>query len=406
MMDDVLGPLTAEEASFQEQIRVFLEANLTPDLRRAGALTMWAISQFDMSKAWQKILHAHGYGAVHWPSVYGGKGWTARQKLIWEYENTRAHAPKVMNMGRDLCAPCIMKFGTDAQKADFLPRILSGDDWWAQGFSEPNAGSDLAALQLKGEIGETDIVLNGSKIWTTFAQYANRIFCLARTGASPKKQMGISFLLIDMDTPGISLRPIHILSGDHEFNQVFFDNVRVPRSRVLGAENDGWSVVRYLLQYEHGGVTSRAMEMAERLDWLEQLASVEEDGEGNSLLNDPDFARRMGELFIDAEAISFAEREATALQRSGGPPSQLGELMAIRSREVGQAITELAMRAIGRYGAPFQKDARSIGSGVDAVGPDHILKPTPFYFAQRAATIAGGTPDIHRNNVAKRLLGL
>jgi alkylation response protein AidB-like acyl-CoA dehydrogenase len=264
----------------------------------------------------------------------------------------------------------------------------------------------LANLQLSGAPDGDHFVVNGSKIWTTFAQHANLMFCLTRTGRGAKKQMGVSFLLIDLTTPGIQVRPLYTIAGDHEFNQVFFNDVRVPRSCLLGEENDGWTVVRYLLQYEHGGIGSRAIDLSQRIDWLKQLATAEEDGEGRPLIANPDFVRRMAEVIIAAEGVAFAERELAKLAQGGGPPSPLGELLSIRSRDVGQAINDLAMRTIGVYGAPFQKPARTVGSGVAPVGPDYALKPMPFYLAQQAGKIAGGTPDIHRNNVAKRLLGL
>jgi alkylation response protein AidB-like acyl-CoA dehydrogenase len=405
-MSDPLENLSPEEQAFQAELRAFLRENVSDEMRQAARFTMWALSEFEYGRRWQKILHARGWGAVSWPVAYGGTGWSRTQRMIWSIECLRAGAPTVMNMGRDLCAPCIMEFGTQEQKDFFLPRILAGEDWWAQGFSEPGAGSDLRALRLSARSDGDAFVLNGSKIWTSFAQFANRIFLLVRSGSGPKAHDGISFLLADMDSPGITVRPIRVLSGDDEFCEVFFDQVRVPKSRLLGRENEGWGVVRHLLAYEHGGSGSRSFELTSRLAWLREIAALELDGEGRPLLENPDFVRRLAELEIEATAVGFAADELSRLARSGAPPSAVSELLAIRSRVLGQRMAELAMRAVARYGLPLQREARVVGSGVSPVGPDHALTPMPFYLGQRAATIAGGTDEIHHNNVARHVLGL
>lgn len=407
-MSDILDDLdlTDEEQAFRAEVREFLDASMNDEFRRAARFTMWLIAEFEYGRRWQKVLHQRGWGAVHWPKEYGGTGWSPMQLMIWNIECSRAQAPLVMNMGRDLCAPCIMKFGTPEQKERFLPKILSGDDWWAQGFSEPGVGSDLRGLQLKAQRDGGEFVLNGSKIWTSFANHANRIFCLVRSGSGPKKHDGISFLLMDMDTPGIEVRPITTIAGDVEFCQVFFNDVRVPESSLLGRENEGWEVVRYLLAYEHGGGTSRSVALVNRFNWLREIATLELDGSDRPLIENPDFLRRLAELRIELEAVAFAADELSKRARAGEPPSSAAELLAIRSRVVGQRITELAMRAIGRAGIPLQKEARMVESTTPLVGPDHALTPMPFYLAQRAATIAGGTDEIHHNNVARHVLGL
>jgi alkylation response protein AidB-like acyl-CoA dehydrogenase len=395
-----------EYEEFRAEVRAFLRDNVSDEMRQAARFTMWALSEFEYGRRWQKILHARGWGAVGWPVAYGGAGWTRTQRAIWNIECLRAGAPSIMNMGRDLCAPCIMEFGSQEQKDFFLPRILSGEDWWAQGFSESGAGSDLRALRMQALSDAQGFVLNGSKIWTSFAQFANRIFLLVRSGSGPKPHDGISFLLVDMDTPGISVRPIATLSGDPEFCEVFFDAVRVPKSRLLGSENEGWRVVRHLLMYEHGGGDDRSAQLDSRLAWLREIAALELDGEDRPLLENPDFARRLAELEIEVTAVAFAADELSRLARAGAPPSAATELLAIRSRVVGQRIAELAMRAVGRWGIPLQREARVVGSGVAPVGPEHALTPMPFYLGQRAATIAGGTDEIHHNNVARHVLGL
>lgn len=404
-MDIDAMELTAEEQIFRDGIRNFYAENLTPTLRRAAHLTTWTFPEFAYAREWQKTLNAHGYGAVNWPVEYGGAGFTPRQRLIWELETARAHPPEVMRMGRDYAAPCIMRFGTDEQKAFFLPRILSGEDWWAQGYSEPGAGSDLAALQLSAVPDGDDYILNGSKIWTTYAQYANRIFMLVRTSKGEKKQQGITFLLVDMDSPGIEIRPIINMAGEHEFNEVFFTDVRVPKSRRLGEEDEGWQVARYLLLFEHGaGIVRAAAELKRRASWVRSIAESEPDGHGGRLIDDPHFSARLARLEIKVEAADFAADQLILTTPAGTSPGPQAEMLNIRSREVDQALTELAHDALGPYAAADQLPARRVETEASPVGPDHALMPTAIYLAQRAATIAGGTPEIHRNNIARHLL--
>ena len=397
--------LTVEEIAFKNAIRQFYEENLTEEFRRAAQLTTWTFAEFEYGRRWQKILNEKGWGAPLWPVEYGGAGWTAKQRLIWELEKARAQPPEVMRMGRDYAAPCIMKFGTPEQKAFFLPRILSGEDWWAQGYSEPGAGSDLAGLKLAAVADGDHYVLNGSKIWTTFAHHANRIFLLARTAKMEKKQQGITFLLVDMDTPGIEIRPIINLAGEHDFNQVFFTDVRVPRSRCLGEENEGWAVARYLLLFEHGaGIVRSTAELRRRVGWVRQLAARESDGHGRSLLDDGDFVLKIAELEIGVEAADFAADQLLLTSRPGESPGSAAELLNIRMRELDQALTELAVEAVGYQGLPDQKRARYVVTDVAPIGPAHTLMPMPIFLAQRGATIAGGTPDVHRNNLSKHIL--
>jgi acyl-CoA dehydrogenase len=397
--------LTPAEIAFRNEVRDFFANNLTPQLRRAAQLTTWTFAEFEYGRQWQKILHQRGWGAPLWPVEYGGAGWNPRQRLIWELEKARAQPPEVMRMGRDYAAPCIMKFGTAAQKEFFLPRILAGDDWWAQGYSEPGAGSDLAALRLAAESDGDHYVLNGSKIWTTFAHHANRIFLLARTGRSEHKQWGITFLLIDMDSPGIEVKPIVNIAREHDFNQVFFTDVRVPKERRLGEENEGWAVARYLLLYEHGaGIVRSAAELRRRVGWVRGLAREELAGQGSSLSDDADFARRLAELAIGVEAVDFAADQLILTTDPSASPGAAAELLNIRMRELDQALTELAVEAVGYYGLVDQKEARRVVTDVTPIGPPHALMPMPVFLAQRGATIAGGTPDIHRNNLSKSLL--
>lgn len=403
---EFLSDLSPEEQKFQQEVRRFYAENLTEEFKDAGRLTMWALSEFEYGKRWQKILHKKKWGAPDWPVEYGGCDWTPKQRMIFAVETRLASPPEVMMMGRDLCAPCIMQFGTEEQKKKYLPRILSGDDWWAQGYSEPGAGSDLASLQLKAESDGDHYVLNGSKIWTTYAQHANKLFCLVRTGNFEKRQMGITFLLLDIDTPGIEIRPLINIAGDHEFNQVFFNNVRVPKSNRLGQEHEGWTVARYLLVFEHGMFASRGVAMQQRLDLIKEIASLESDGYGGRLIDDPVFSKRLAETSIMVDGHVFGTQQFLSSTDSDAPPSKEAAFFGNNVREHGQKMTELAMEAIGYYNMPHQIEARTVGSNVELIGAPHQLTPTPFYLNQRAASIAGGTPEIQRNNMAKNILGL
>lgn len=401
-----LDRLSDDEMAFRKEVRQFLNDNLTPRMIEARERTLWAYSDYKTSLQWHRILHAKGWAASHWPLEFGGTGWTTNQFLVWSLECARARTPLLAAMGHTFCAPCLMAFGTDAQKGEFLPAILSGDDCWAQGYSEPGAGSDLANLQMRATSDDDYYVLNGSKIWTTYAHHANRLFCLVRTSTEQKKQQGITFLLVDLDTPGITIRPILNLAGDHDFNQVFFDDVRVPKSRRLGEEGQGWTVARHLLKFEHGGNVSVIFELENRLLRLEKFARAEPNGCGDTLFNDPDFQLRFAEAAVDAEAVVAAARLTIDSIRDGGAPGSLAELRNIRLREVSQRLTEMLMDALGPYVAADQAQSRELGSMIEVIGPEHCRIPTAFYMTQRAATIAGGTPEIHRNNLARHYLGL
>ena len=404
-MDIETLKLNPDEQRFKDEVRQFYEEKLTVEFRRAALMTTWTFAEFEYGREWQKILHKKGWGAPLWPLEHGGAGWTPKQRLIWELEKARAQPPEVMRMGRDYAAPCIMKFGSAEQMQFFLPRILSGDDWWAQGYSEPGVGSDLASLKLAARSEGDDYVLNGSKIWTTFAHHANRIFLLARTARSEKKQYGITFLLLDMDSPGIEVRPIINLAGEHDFNQVFFTDVRVPKDRRLGEENEGWAVARYLLLFEHGaGIVRSAAELRRRVRWVKSISLAESDGNGHPLLTDADFSRRVAELEIGVDAVDFAADQLILNSDPTASPGAAAELLNIRMRELDQSLTELAVEAVGYYGLPDQREARRVVTSVHPVGPEHALTPMPIFLAQRGSTIAGGTPDIHRNNLARELL--
>jgi acyl-CoA dehydrogenase len=293
--------------------------------------------------------------------------------------------------------------GTDEQKAYYLPRILSGEDYWCQGYSEPGSGSDLAALKLRADSDGDHYVLNGTKIWTTHAHYANRMFCLVRTDDSGKPQQGITFLLLDMDTPGISVEPILFASGTHEVNQVFFDDVRVPKANRVGPENDGWTVAKYLLEFERGGGGTAGHRTA--LERLRRLAGGIATPTG-PLAQDPDFKRRLDAAAVRIEAIQYTEFRIMAALSQGQNPGPESSIMKNLGADIGQHLTELAVEALGEYAAPHQPDAREPGQNVPAVGPEGGVVAFPRYFNLRASSIAGGTNEVQKNIVAKLVLGL
>ena len=368
--------------AFQEEVRAFLAANLPDDLRRAGERTTSVFVDPATTLPWQRILHARGWAAPDWPAEFGGPGWSEMQRYIFAAECARARAPGLAPMGLKMVAPVIMHYGTPEQCAYYLPRILSGEDYWCQGFSEPGAGSDLAALQLRATVDGDDYVLNGSKIWTTHAHFANRMFALVRTSTEGKPQAGISFLLLDMDTPGISIEPIRTLAGDHEFNQVFFDDVRVPRANRLGAENDGWSVAKHLLTFERGG--RYAPTLIEVLERLRALPGV-----------DPMVRAR-----LDREAVGLCALQALemkAMRGEGGNPALYASTLKLLGTEAAQRIDTLACE-IGGYAA------WATGSVDDGLAPGLDIA-VPRYLNGRAASIYAGSNEIQRDLIARMLLG-
>ena len=292
---------TAEERAFRDDVRAFLEQKLPADIA-AKVKGFRRLTREDHQR-WQRILSAQGWYATHWPETYGGVNWTPVQKHIWDEESNRYGAPRIIPFGVNMVAPVILKFGTEAQRQTYLPRILSGEDWWCQGYSEPGAGSDLASLKTRAVRDGDHYIVNGQKTWTTLGQYANRMFCLVRTDTEAKPQEGISFLLVDMDSPGITVRPIITLDGEHEVNEVFFDNVPVPVANLVGEENRGWTCAKYLLTHERTGQAGIGQSRA-ALAHLKHVASCELRG-GRPLLEDPLFRAQVAEVEIQLLAIEM-----------------------------------------------------------------------------------------------------
>lgn len=365
---------------FREQVQEFLADKLTADLRRAATHCPGIFLDYDANMAWHKILYQQGWVAPAWPKEYGGPGWDLTQRHIWAVECGRAGAPQTAPMGLGMCGPVLIGHGTPEQKAYYLPRILSGEDYWCQGYSEPGSGSDLASLKLQAESDGDEYVLNGSKIWTTHAHFANRMFCLVRTNASTKPQRGISFLLLDMDTLGIKVEPILFASGTHEVNQVFFDDVRVPKNNLVGAENDGWSVAKYLLEFERGGGTSSARSSVA----LEKLIAR------NTPSHDPSFEHKLLSVDIQTQALAATEMRIHAALQGGQNPGPESSLVKNLGANVSQRLTELGVEAAGYK-----------------VNSDES-QTTAFlrYFNLRASSIAGGSNEVQKNIIAKLVLGL
>jgi acyl-CoA dehydrogenase len=396
---------TPEERAFQSDVRAFLDAQLTPDLKRAQALTPSVFSEPDISLPWHRILHRKGWVAPAWPVEYGGTGWSIAQRYIFEIETTRAGTPTLHPLGLRMVGPVIMKFGTEEQKSFYLPRILSGEDYWCQGYSEPGSGSDLASLQTRALRDGDHYVVNGTKIWTTHAHHANRMFALVRTSVEKRKQEGISFLLIDMDTPGISVRPILTIGGDHEVNQVFFDDVRVPIANRVGDEGAGWSYGKYLLEFERGGgMASGRLRAALRK--AEELAVSRPDGD-RQVIDDPSIALKLSQIDIDLDALEMTElRVMSALQTGQNPGASTSSLLKLRSSELQQAISDLAVQILGTDALAWEPRRPLYRQNEPSILADDALPVVAKYLDARAFTIFGGTSEIQRDIMAKALIGI
>jgi alkylation response protein AidB-like acyl-CoA dehydrogenase len=392
--------------AFRAEVRDWLAGHLPPDIREAAAKATSVFVDKPFVLAWQKILHQRGWVAPLWPREYGGPGWSDAERLIFEAEYVAAGAPMLSPMGLRMVAPCIMRFGTPEQKAHYLPRLLSGDDYWCQGYSEPQSGSDLASLQLRADLdpgsgsgaGGDHYVLNGSKIWTTHAHHANKMFALVRTARDGRPQDGITFLLLDMATPGITVRPIYALSGDHDFNQVFFDNARVPVSGRLGEEGQGWSVAKYLLEFERASAYATSLRS--------NLARLKAAVEADRLAEEAGFVRRLTLLAMEIDAIAALEGRVFAMMMAGSSPGPMASLLKVQGTECQQRLQELAVDIAGPFAAPDQFAARQPGSNVPALGPNDAMLATPRYLNGRAASIYGGSNEIQRGIMAKLLLGV
>ncbi|OUR75243.1 acyl-CoA dehydrogenase [Alphaproteobacteria bacterium 46_93_T64] len=399
--------LSSEHEAFREEVRTFLDENLTEDLRNRSSIQASIRTDPETAGAWARILGAKGWLVYNWPVSMGGPGWDIVKRYIFEYECSIAGAPIINSMGYRMVGPLIDKYGTQEQKDFYLPRIAMHEDSWCQGYSEPGAGSDLASLQTRATSDGDDYIINGTKIWTTGAHYANRCFCLVRTGGTGgKKQEGISFVLIDdMEAPGISIRPILTISGDHELNQVFFDDVRIPKSNRVGPENDGWTVAKYLLEFERGGIAYTPTLKA-GLENVKAIAKVETTGTGERLIDDPVFAQRLSNLEIGLMAAEFTELRQMSALSQGQNPGAKSSIVKLKGSELLQEIGELRMEAVGFYALPYVTESRNPGSNVAFPGPERARTATAKYMNGRAATIYAGSSEVQRTILAKQVLAL
>ncbi len=390
--------LTAEDVAFRDEVRRFLDQHVPPAMRRAHDLTTCFIVDPDVTVHFHRALARKGWSVPNWPVEYGGTGWTPVQRYIFEIECARASATTHNNAGALFVGPVIMRFGTQQQKDTYLPRIRSGEDHWAQGYSEPGSGSDLASLKTKAVSDGDHYVVNGQKIWTTLAHKSNRLFALVRTSSEGKRQEGITFLLIDLDLPGITIRPIVGNGGDHEFNEVFFDNVRVPKAGRVGEENKGWEVAKYLLEFERGG-NVMAGRVRAQFARVARLIAVR-------CPDDPELAMRLAELGTDIDAMEMIDLSVLSAHQAGANPGPISSLLKLRWSEIRQTVGELAMDAAGEDALRWV-DERPLYEALQ-LPPDEeeTLALIPRYLNGRAFTIMGGTTEVQTNILAKSLLGL
>jgi alkylation response protein AidB-like acyl-CoA dehydrogenase len=393
---------TPEEEAFRDEVRAFLHDNL-PKRLSEKVRTGKRLTKEDMQE-WHAILNARGWLANHWPVEHGGPGWTVAQRAIFDEETALAHAPRVVPFGVSMLGPVLIKYGSEAQKAYWLPRILDGSDWWCQGYSEPGAGSDLASLKCAAVREGDHYIVNGQKTWTTLGQHADMIFCLVRTSTEGKKQEGISFLLIDMKSPGVEVRPIILLDGEHEVNEVFFTDVKVPVENLVGEENKGWTYAKYLLTYERTNIAGVGASMAAFLE-LKHMATTQRKN-GRPFLEDPLFAARMARLEIDLENMKTTNLRVLAAAGKGGAPVAESSMLKIRGTEIRQEITSLARRALGPYAQPFISEAQDEGYNGEPVGPEYAAPVAADYFNNRKLTIFGGSNEVQREIITKAILEL
>ncbi|MDR3003269.1 MAG: acyl-CoA dehydrogenase family protein [Acidovorax sp.] len=397
---------TPEEQAFRAEVQAFLKDKLPANIARKVKAGQ-RLSKEDQAR-WHAILNERGWYANHWPEAHGGPGWGAVEKFIFDTECALAGAPRIVPFGVNMLGPVLIKYGSEAQKSYWLPRILNGDDWWCQGYSEPGAGSDLAsvkttAVRVSDETGDHYIV-NGQKTWTTQGQHANMIFCLVRTNKDVKAQSGISFLLVDMNTPGVELRPIRTLDGDHEVNEVFFTDVKVPVVNLVGEENKGWTYAKYLLTYERTGIAGVGFCISALAKLKVIAAKVHKNGQ--PLNQDPLFAARMARVEIDLENMKTTNLRVIAAVAGGGVPGAESSMLKIRGTEIRQEILSLIRRAMGVYATPYIDAAQYEGYSEAPVGPAEAATAAANYFNYRKLSIFGGSNEIQKNIISKMILGL
>lgn len=390
--------LTPADREFRDEVRRFLAEAVPSAMRRAEALTTGFVSDPDVGAPFHAALLRRGWSVPAWPKEHGGSGWTPVQRYIFEVECARAGAPTFNSQGVRMVGPVIMRFGTQAQKDHYLPRIVSGEHRWCQGYSEPGSGSDLASLKTKAVADGDDYVVTGQKIWTSYAHKANRMFALVRTSSEGKRQDGITFLLLDMASPGLTVRPIMGSGGDHEFNEVFFDDVRVPKTNRVGDENKGWEVAKYLLEFERGaGMLAGRV----RARYVKLLALVR-----RYCPDDIEMGARVAELGTDLDAMEMVELSVLSALQAGTSPGPIASLLKLRWSQIRQTMSELAVDAAGEAGLRWMPD-RPLYETLQLPPEDEdLLSLAPRYLNDRALSILGGTSEIQVGILARSLLGL
>ena len=403
---------TEAELAFQREVRDWITANMPPEVAEESRRSRTSHVSKERLVQWQKKLASRGWLCPNWPQEYGGPGWNSTQKFIFEMEMARADSPYLSSFSIKMVAPVLMKFGSEAQKKRFLPKIAAAEELWCQGYSEPGSGSDLASLRTKAERKKDEsgdhYVVNGQKIWTTNAHFADWIFCLVRTSNEGKRQEGISFLLIDMKSPGIKIDPIYLVDGTrtpmrHEVNQVFFTDVKVPAENLVGEENKGWTYAKYLLEFERGG-QAFGPRLRKAFRHLQVLSKTQMDA-GEPLSASATWREKMAALEVEIDAVEMNEMMFYSSLKTGDAPGNMGSVVKMRGTEVGQKVTELAVEAVGWYGMPFT-ELRNYDSNVVPVGGEYVDDVSPRYFNTRKTTIYGGSSEVQRNVLAKAMLGL
>ena len=392
---------TAEETDFRERMREFFATQIPSSIR--DQVKRGEHVARDSQVAAQRIMNAHGLAVPHWPAAWGGQDWSPVQLYIYQDEMQQACVPPPLGFNANMVGPVIAQFASEDQKRQFLPATANLDIWWCQGFSEPGAGSDLASLRTSAVKDGDHYVVNGQKTWTTLAQYADWIFCLVRTDPGVKKQEGISFLLIDMKTPGITVRPIQTIDGGREVNEVWFDEVRVPIANLVGQENKGWDYAKFLLGNERTGIARVGVSKA-RIRRIKQLAALERVGD-RPLLEDQHFSEKLAAVEIELKALEMTQLRIVAdeRKRERGKPNPASSILKLKGSEIQQATTELLMDVVGPYVLPY--DDHDEGSNLPPIGPEYAAESAPTYFNWRKTTIYGGSNEIQRNIVAKAILG-
>ncbi len=394
---------TEEDKAFREEVRSFLAERLPAHIARTVKAGRMPAREDYIT--WQRILNEKGWAVHSWPKEYGGSGFTPFQKHIFEEECVKAGAPELPPFGLNMLGPVLIAFGSEEQKAHYLPRILNCDDWWCQGYSEPGSGSDLASLKTKAVREGDHYIVNGQKTWTTMGQYADWIFCLVRTSNQGKPQEGISFLLVKLDTPGVEMRPIITIEGGHEVNEVFFQDVKVPVENLVGEENKGWTYAKYLLQHERVGIAGVA-HAKEGLKKVKRIAAETDAGDGTKLIDDPAFAERIANVELDLMAMELTNLRVLAQAQAGGAPGAESSMLKIKGSVIRQEISDLLRRAVGPYALPFMPELDLPGANEEPIGPEGANSFAGHYFNRRKYSIYGGSNEIQRNIISKMILGL